>query len=321
MFASPVKSQKSSSKFIAKLMVMLLFIGLTMPMVAAAIDWGAAWESVSENTINLFVHPIDQFSRAGSIAGSGLMGLIGDALAKVLEGLSWVLLQVAAFFLQSMAGIMDFAIGLTIQLDLSKSEVVNVGWTAVRDLSNMFFIFALLYIAIQTILGLAGGNAKRLLAHLIIAAILINFSLFMTTVVIDAGNVLGVSFWNKMQVKEGTTIRSSASSKFLEGFNLQTILAKESAQGGASTAITPITQAMINIGGTIFMLIAGYIFLAAALMMITRTIALVMLMIFSPFAFLSFGLPKLEKYGHDWLEKLIKQTFVAPLFIFLLYLN
>src|SRR3990167_8583057 len=104
MFASPVKSQKSSSKFIAKLIVMILFIGLTMPMVAAAIDidWGAAWESVSENTINLFVHPIDQFSRAGSIAGSGLMGLIGDALAKVLEGLSWVLLQVAAFFLQSM---------------------------------------------------------------------------------------------------------------------------------------------------------------------------------------------------------------------------
>lgn len=304
-----------------KVMMLVLFIGLSTPAIAAAINWGAAWESVSENTINLFVHPIDQFSRAGSIAGSGLMGLLGDVLAKALEGLSWVLLQVAGFFLQSMAGIMDFAIGLTIQLDLSKSEVVNIGWTAVRDLSNMFFIFALLYIAIQTILGLAGGNAKRLLAHLIIAAILINFSLFITTVVIDAGNVLAVSFWNKMQVKEGATTRSSASSKFLEGFNLQTILAKETTQGGAATAITPITQAMINIGGTIFMFIAGYIFLAAALMMITRTIALVMLMIFSPFAFMSFGLPKLEKYGHDWLEKLIKQTFVAPLFIFLLYLN
>jgi hypothetical protein len=321
MFSSPDKKPKNSRRFITRLMVLVLFLGLATPVVAAAINWGAAWESVSENTINLFVHPVDQFSRAGSIAGSGLMGLLGDVLAKALEGLSWALLQVAAFFLQSMAGIMDFAIGLTIQLDLSKCVVVNVGWTAVRDLSNMFFIFALLYIAIQTILGLAGGNAKRLLAHIIIAAILINFSLFITTVVIDAGNVLAVSFWNKMQVQEGTTIRSSASSNFVEGFNLQTILAKEQAQGGTTVAITPITQAMINIGGTIFMLIAGYIFLAAALMMVTRTIALVMLMIFSPFAFMSFGLPKLERYGHDWLEKLIKQTFVAPLFIFLLYLN
>lgn len=302
-------------------MMLVFVIGIMAPTIASAFNMSLAMEAVWESTANLLTHPIDQVSRAASIAGGGLMGLIGDALAKALEGISWAFLQVAGFFLQSMAGIMDLAIGITIRLPLAQSEVVNVGWTAVRDLSNMFFIFALLYIAIQTILGLSSGGTKRLLAHLIIAAILINFSLFMTTVVVDAGNVLAVSFWNKMQVKEGAVTRSSASLKLLQGFDLQTILAKAQNQNGTAVTVTPIAQAMINIGGTIFMFIAGYIFLAAALMMVTRTIALALLMIFSPFAFMSFGLPKLEKYGHDWLDKLVKQTFVAPLFIFMLYLN
>ena len=67
-----------------------------------------------------------------------------------------------------------------------------------RDLANMFFIFILLYIAIATILEIAAYNAKALLARLIIVALLLNFSLFFTRVIIDASNIWGSAFYDRI---------------------------------------------------------------------------------------------------------------------------
>ncbi|OGZ08399.1 MAG: hypothetical protein A3C93_04280 [Candidatus Lloydbacteria bacterium RIFCSPHIGHO2_02_FULL_54_17] len=321
-----------------KLAILVLLIGLVMPTTVFAmhtdpvtgaagkhflgVDWGVAGSTFWDNTKNLVVNPRDQIGRAASIVGSGVAELLGELVTKALEGLSWVILQVAGFFLQITAAIMELAIVMTIQMDLSKLAVVTVGWTAVRDFANMFFIFALLYIAIQTILGLAGGGAKRWIAHLIIAAILINFSLFATTVVVDAGNILAVTFFNKSQATQGAGGKIlSIKDQIIGGLGMQTTLASVNNGKGGTVTVTPVAQIIINVGGAIFMVIAGYVFLAAALMMVTRTIMLAVLMIFSPFAFMAFGLPKLEQYGHQWLDKLIKQTFVAPMFLFMLYLN
>ena len=254
---------------------------------------------------------------------SDVISALGEPLMLVVKGITLLIFKVAGFFLQSMAMIMDVSIELTISSGLMNSlQVIDIGWTAVRDFANMFFIFALLYIAIQTILGLAGGNTKRLIAHLIIAAVLINFSLFATKVVIDAGNVLAVSFWSKLKVQAGQgNMVNSASSKFLSGLDLQTILATKEKNTGKALGLKTPQEILVYAGGAVFMFIAGYIFLAAALMMVTRTIMLILLMIFSPFAFMAFGFPRLEQYGQKWLDKLIKQTFVAPFFIFMLYIN
>ncbi len=303
-------------------LVLLLNIGTPIIAAAAAYDPDAfkpslAIEAIWNNSVNLFTHPVNQVSKAASAT----VELLTPEIAKMLSGITFFILKLAGFFLQSMGGIMDFAIQLSIALPINESSVVTVGWTAVRDFANMFFIFAILYIAIQTILGLAGGNTKRMLAHIIIAAVLINFSLFATTVVVDAGNILAVSFWDKMKVDKGGKQLPSAAQKFIGKFDVQTILAKPKAPDGKDITVDPMNETLINIGGTIIMVIAGYVFLAGALMMITRTVMLVILMIFSPFAFMCFGLPKLEKYGHDWLEKLISQTFAAPFFIFMLYLS
>lgn len=261
-------------------------------------------------------------SLSQALGGNAITELLVPALIKALEGIALLILTVASYFLQSMAIIMDVAIEVTISSGtFAQLDVVNIGWTAVRDISNMFFIFALLYIAIQTILGIAGSQAKRWLAHLIIAAIMINFSLFATKVVIDAGNVLATAFWSKISVKAGPAQVNSASSKLLSGFDLQTILTNEEKSTGKKLELKPIQLTMVYAGGAIFTFIAAYVFLAIALMMVSRTVQLVILMIFSPFAFMSFGLPKLEQYGHQWLDKLIKQTFAAPFLIFMLYLN
>lgn len=260
--------------------------------------------------------------------GKGFLAWLGfqtfdKTIGIILKGVAYVVFSVAALFLQSMAVILDRAVQITIDSNmLGNMSFVSIGWTMVRDLSNMFFIFALLFIAIQTILGLAGGGAKRLLVNLIISALLINFSLFFTKVVIDSGNVLAVSFWDKMRVSQNGTITPSGAGKVLGGLDLQTLWDKKGGKNAPDFSNMSFTDgALVYAGGAIFMFIAGYVILAAALMMITRTIVLAFLMVLSPFAFLSFSFPGLQRYFGQWWDALIKQTFVAPIFIFLLYLN
>jgi hypothetical protein len=253
---------------------------------------------------------------------TGVSGLIMDGIALIAQWIN----EIAAIFLTQMAYILDAAIDVTIKSSTyAELAVVNIGWTAVRDFSNMFFIFALLYIAILTILGLAGSNTKRWVAHLIIGALLINFSLFATKVVIDAGNVLAVGFWEKLKSDQGSEEINSAAAHFMQGFKIQSAYsntdAKANGGAGETLPMDSSTRALIFFGGAIMMFIAGYLFLAGAIMMIVRTVTLILLMIFSPFAFLGFSLPKGGGFAHTWLNKLIGSTFVAPAFIFMLYLN
>ena len=59
------------------------------------------------------------------------------------------------------------------------------------------FILVLLYVAIQTILGLS-HETKTVIINVIIMALLINFSMFFTKVVIDSSNILALVFYNKL---------------------------------------------------------------------------------------------------------------------------
>jgi hypothetical protein len=69
----------------------------------------------------------------------------------------------------------------------------------VRDISNVFFILVLLYVAIQTILGLS-HETKKVVVHVIIMALLINFSMFFTKVVVDSSNMWALVFYNRIDV-------------------------------------------------------------------------------------------------------------------------
>src|SRR3989344_3721655 len=88
-------------------------------------------------------------------------------------------------------------------------SVVSIGWTVTRDLANMLFIFALVYISFSLILGVQEVNARKILTHIIIAALLINFSFFLSRVVVDAGNLLALQFYNAIQAEsiKGETLR------------------------------------------------------------------------------------------------------------------
>jgi hypothetical protein len=256
--------------------------------------------------------------------GKALTDLLDATIGKVLAGLAWVFFYFAGVFLNWMTFLLDYSIETAIMSGLlGNLLVVNIGWTVVRDACNMVYIFILLYAAIQTILGIASGGTKRTVAMVIVSAILINFSLFFTKVVIDAGNIIAKGFWDRMKITQGGVTGPSFASWAVLGGKFQTSLDPDApanmAAAGKKEGFSNVERMLMFIGGGVVMFVMGYVFLAGAVMMVIRIVTLIFLMIFSPFAFLGLALPKLG-YFDKWFSKLISATFSAPILVFLLYL-
>ncbi|MDE2116831.1 MAG: hypothetical protein KGI79_03070, partial [Patescibacteria group bacterium] len=125
-----------------------------------------------------------------------LVGLAWSSISSVLVSLyEIIVLPIAAFVLYLVGMLMDSAITLSINTAyiFSLSPAVNLGWVIIRDIANICFIFILIYISITTIVQGTNANfgIKNMLTKVIIAAILINFSLFFTKVIVDVSNVFG----------------------------------------------------------------------------------------------------------------------------------
>jgi hypothetical protein len=71
--------------------------------------------------------------------------------------------------------------------------------------------------------------------------------------------------------------------------------------------------------GIVVMVIAGFSFLAAGVMLLIRLAILVLLMIFSPVFFIGMVFPQVSKYAGQWKEALIGQCIFAPLYMALMY--
>src|SRR3989344_7039657 len=101
-------------------------------------------------------------------AGGGLVLLFGSIFQSLVD------LVIIAF----QKTLTDFGV-------LSR---VDQWWVFVRNISNVLIIGFFTYIAVALILGLKEYGQKKLIARVLIVAILINFSLLFTKLVIDTSN-------------------------------------------------------------------------------------------------------------------------------------
>jgi hypothetical protein len=193
---------------------------------------------------------------------------------------------------------------------------ISEGWKVIRDVSNMAFIFVLLYAAIQTILGV-GKDTKGLIVRVVVVAILINFSLFFTQFVIDLSNVLSLTFYDA--IVPGAAIKGQfsfgLSDAFMQNLTLQTLY---SVKGQPLTFLGIVTTGIM---GSIMLLIASFVFFAVALMFIIRYVVLILVIILSPIAFIAYILPEAEKYRKQWVDALVGQAFFAPIYFMLTWVT
>ena len=120
---------------------------------------------------------------------AGLMGAIAIVVNVIAYLVGW--------FMSLFITLFDIALDYTVvnfATEIGSTPAIEFGWKLSMSIANVIFIFALIYIAISTIVGI---NLKRQLTTILAVALLVNFSLPITKIVIDTSNVLAVSLHNK----------------------------------------------------------------------------------------------------------------------------
>jgi hypothetical protein len=262
----------------------------------------------------------------------------------ISQGIYYVFFVPTSFIFSLSGQLLDWTMDYSLDSNsYNSTSFVAEGWKITRDLSNILFIFILLYTAIGTILGISGVNAKQTIIKIVIVALFINFSLFFSQIVIDAGNIVGRIFYESMGVKKSDSLVTNAfqsedtksiSVAVVSQFNPQNLFKEANSlnlntPGGVEdqdkpTGTQPGQFAIISLIMSAINLVGAYIFFVVGFLFIGRVVGLWLAMIMAPLAFISYTLPggfSLPGIGlADWFKKLVSMAFVVPVFLFFMYL-
>jgi hypothetical protein len=194
--------------------------------------------------------------------------------------------------------------------NLTQIKGINIAWATIRDLSNMSFIFILLYISISTVLGLSGSQWKKTLGTVVIAAVLLNFSLFMTKVMVDASNIFTLGIYRQI-VTDPNTVKGLSDS-IMQPLGLTTLYKVLDPKSLVDTAWSKLF--IISIGSSAFMLVTAAVFLAVSVMFLIRYITIIFLLILSPIAVMGL-LPQFSGTAKKWWNQLVGQLTFAPAYM------
>lgn len=268
-----------------------------------------------------------------SVASGALWGVgnfITDPIGYTISTILELVFFVTAKLLALSAILLDTVILFTVtnfKFNIDHIRVIDVGYKMILNLANMVFIFILLYMAIKMILG-EGGDVKKLLVKVVMVALFINFSLFMTKAIIDVSNIFSLGFLNAMKTEiaiglngEPVVEQGSVATAWMSGLRLQTIAYNPKSEIAKLTkGITYYDVSMNFLGGSVLNLVTAFVFFAVSFLFITRFVALLFYMIFSPVAFLGYIAPELKEHSSRWWKGFQSQVIFAPAFLMIAYL-
>jgi hypothetical protein len=216
--------------------------------------------------------------------------------------------------------------GSNVQIGTGSDQFLGIAWTIMRDLVNIAFIFVLLYIGIMTIIKGFESGTNKMIATVIVIALVINFSLFFTKIIIDSSNIVAINFYNAMKAEittEGNNDWQGVAGAFMAAVEIGSInkaIDTSSSQNNDDNRFIQIMK--IAIGGIIILFVLGLVLFIASAMFITRYIILIILLVTSAAAIGSWILPSLKKSIYDkWWAALIGQSFFAPVFLLFLWIS
>ncbi|HRH26533.1 MAG TPA: hypothetical protein PLZ99_00005, partial [Parcubacteria group bacterium] len=200
---------------------------------------------------------------------------------------------------------------------------INTAWKIIKDLMNIAFIFILLYESIKIIIGQGSvESVKRFVLGIVLASLLINFSLFFTKVLIDASNIVTIGVYRSIlstpvappQPGQPPTTNSIATI-LLSKLKLQTIYSTSN----PDLSTNGIGGALIFlIGSSIIFLISTFILFAITANFVIRYITLIILLVLSPIAYMGIALNAVQPYQKKWWDSLKGQLLFAPVFMIML---
>jgi hypothetical protein len=227
-------------------------------------------------------------------------------------------------------------------------SAVETAWSAFRDIANIFIIGIFTFIAISIIVGLKEYGQKKMIARVLIIAVLINFSLLFAKIIIDASNYSATQMFNAAGFGSLTNQAAAGAAQSASNPSTGTNPLGTFAQSGiagqfvsfmgvqsfsqALGAVSDIAQAkddgwiafLHGLFSALVLLAAAAVLLYGSFLLVARAILLVFLLVTAAIAFASYLIPKWEKssYGWDaWWGSLLWCATLAPILMFFLWMS
>ena len=195
------------------------------------------------------------------------------------------------------------------------NELIKIGLGITQNFVNVILILGLVYIALVTILRLGGYSTQKLLITFIAVALLVNFAPVIVGLIVDASNIVMNVFIERLTgldvfVKNMSVYWNDIKKMF-----------------GDSGVISDTKQQFAIMAQTFVMIIFNF-FLAVVLFLfsvlfLARYIAIWILTILSPLAFVCLIFPKGKprEIWNKWWHELINWSIIGVAAAFFLYLG
>ncbi len=257
-------------------------------------------------------------SNNNSNIGADVLGVTIPVIGVTIKGILWIVDMLVGVLISLVGMLAGWALQFNLSiLDFSPSFVMT-GWTIFRDIANLGFVLGIIIIAIATILRYKNYTAKQILWKLIVAALVVNFSLVIAGAFITASNSVSSYLLN--------AIGGDVPGKIGDSFGYTDIVNGLASWGigdallgfvGSSSSFAVIMSlAVVLIFGVIFL----FTLLAFAGMLLLRYFWLVFLIMISPVTWLLWIFPSTSKYFKQWWEKFLHWIQYAPLMLIFMYI-
>lgn len=204
-----------------------------------------------------------------------------------------------------LAEVLNYAIYIRAGGDI---PIVAATWKILRDFSNMMFVVILIYIAFATIFNLGNYVFQKMILRFVIVAVLINFSLVIGGLVVDASQVLSNIFLGSI----------GNLGDRLGAYLTPAALLPSTVGGAADLAGASIVSLLFSI---ILFGILLFSMAVAATFAIIRVPYIWALLIVSPFAWMSYTLPNAQSWWKKWWSLFIGWNLFLPVYLFFMYLG
>lgn len=204
---------------------------------------------------------------------------------------------------------------------------VGITWRILRDIGNIMLIFGFLCVGITTILNVDWyGFTTKMLPMLLVSAIFLNFSLFLTEAIVDTGNLFATQFYTQINGSQlagaknfdiRSVLNDGISNKIMAQVGLQQIYGDAIRNGKVFVAGN---SWIIGFMGIILFMVTAFVMFSLAFVLIARFVILLFLIIVSPVGWAALAIPKLRNVSDRWWSELAEQTITAPVLLLCLYI-
>ena len=247
------------------------------------------------------------------------------ASSCTIEGLGWVICPVTLFLAGGMGTIFDLVAGfLNVQPTVVGDTTTDlyIAWNVMRSIANVAFIIVFLIIIYSqlTNAGVSNYGLKKLLPRLIIAAILVNLSFFITAIAVDLSNILGYGLQDIFdQIRKNTfAIDNNSWSTSTDAWtNITVAVLSGGGIVGGGIALSVATGASIMSAVYLLLpILVGVLLtiLFVFLVLAARQAIIIILIVIAPLAFVAYLLPNTEKWFEKWRDLFMSMLIFFPAF-------